>query len=368
MKVNTRYEPQIKGNLTLNRLFGNYHFTIDGVSEVGQTLDYLNSPIVAHINATKNCNLNCHYCYARTELSNQYEMSLDEYMHTFDLLRAAGVFVLYISGGEPSTNPNISAILKYAIDCGFVIVLLTNLIDIQNYDIDLLKSKQIQVQLGLNEIWHNNREAYPQLKIACENYRLLQNRGVKVSATIMIDVNHICVPDLLKYLVDNEVYTVRFGIMVREGKMQNYRITSDYLQYVVDTMHELVMLREQFPSLNISIQNEPQTYTDELFSRRMECCEAGTSQIYIDCDGTVYPCPLFKNIRDFQCGNILCDSISKIWQSEALQLFRSIKMTDTGCEDCHELCGVWCRGLTYSYTGKISGHSPFCYKHILKRE
>lgn len=89
-------------------------------------------------------------------------------------------------------------------------------------------------------------------------------------------------------------------------------------------------------------------------------CEAGTTEIYIDNNGDVYPCPMLKSLKKLYCGNIFHNTWEEIWDAPAMELLRKIP----DCRDCTYNCGVWCRALKFFMDGNLYGKSRYCLKEL----
>lgn len=78
-------------------------------------------------NLVRRCNLTCRHCYAlAADKDFAGELSFDEVGAVLDDLRAYGVSVLILSGGEPLMRPDIHAIGRRAKDMGFYVGLSSN--------------------------------------------------------------------------------------------------------------------------------------------------------------------------------------------------------------------------------------------------
>ena len=88
--------------------------------------DTLTGPVVIW-NLTRRCNLTCRHCYA-TSVDRDFpgELSTREVYSVMDDLRAFGVPVLILSGGEPLMRRDIFDISRHAKATGFYVGLSTN--------------------------------------------------------------------------------------------------------------------------------------------------------------------------------------------------------------------------------------------------
>ena len=78
-------------------------------------------------NLIRRCNLNCKHCYSiSADKDFPGEQSTAEIFTVMDDLKAFGVPVLILSGGEPLLRPDIFEISRRAKDMGFYVGLSTN--------------------------------------------------------------------------------------------------------------------------------------------------------------------------------------------------------------------------------------------------
>jgi MoaA/NifB/PqqE/SkfB family radical SAM enzyme len=73
-------------------------------------------PNVAIYYVTGQCNLNCAYCEdfgARRNAGNENPLSLEQAKHILSIIRT-GTDALFLTGGEPLTNPDIDSLVSYA--------------------------------------------------------------------------------------------------------------------------------------------------------------------------------------------------------------------------------------------------------------
>jgi MoaA/NifB/PqqE/SkfB family radical SAM enzyme len=78
-------------------------------------------------NLIRRCNLNCKHCYSlSTDVDFPGELSTGEVFTVMDDLKAFGVPVLILSGGEPLLRPDIFEISRRAKGLGFYVGLSTN--------------------------------------------------------------------------------------------------------------------------------------------------------------------------------------------------------------------------------------------------
>jgi len=136
-------------------------------------------------NLIRRCNLTCKHCYAQSA-DHDYagELSTQEVFDVMDDLKAAGVPVLILSGGEPLLRPDIFEIAQRSKDMGFYTSLSSNgtLIDAPMADkVAALGFDYVGISLdGLKETHDKFRRLEGAFDLSLAGVRLLHARGIKV--------------------------------------------------------------------------------------------------------------------------------------------------------------------------------------------
>jgi heme d1 biosynthesis protein len=136
-------------------------------------------------NLIRRCNLTCKHCYAFSA-DHDYagELSSAEVFTVMDDLKAFGVPVLILSGGEPLLRPDLFEIAARARAMGFYVGLSTNgtLIDAAMADrIEQARFDYVGISLdGIGAVHDRFRRREGAFDLSLEAVRLLHQRGVKV--------------------------------------------------------------------------------------------------------------------------------------------------------------------------------------------
>ena len=105
-------------------------------------------PIVCVFEVTRNCNSRCGMCHIWERKSNT-EMKIEEMKTVFSKLKAAGVYEVYVQGGEPLLHPEIKKILLL-LNEGFEPRLITNGILLNESFQDFIIDEGIGVTVSLD--------------------------------------------------------------------------------------------------------------------------------------------------------------------------------------------------------------------------
>lgn len=81
-------------------------------------------------------------------------------------------------------------------------------------------------------------------------------------------------------------------------------------------------------------------------------CAGGVRKLSVMPDGSVYPCNLFHNMKDFELGNIFRDKFSDIWANARLNSFRMHQ---------ENRCGIYTCKNRRSCTGGCPAHGYYHY-------
>lgn len=154
---------------------------------------------------------------------------------------------------------------------------------------------------------------------------------------------------------------IKFGPLIPVGKATIDVGLDEYKKILVQILSEIESARRSNMTL-VTQFDRPQVnkLTTTYLKREDLLCEGGRTLLYIDNNGDTYPCPLFKNFNDLNCGNILEKSLYEIWHGEVIKQYRDSCEGAKTCNTNRCICGAWCRGLTLAYTGKIDAMTPFC--------
>lgn len=335
-------------------------YTVQKRKSVETTPKCFQRPIYAHISLTNKCNLKYSYCYADDQ-NDTCDMTVEEVLHIIDLCNEKGVFSISWTGGEPFTRKDFPFLLNKAYNFGIHQTILTNGTCISEGFFEETPKTNISYQFSLNKAWSSKEEDKINHKKIFENIRICEKLGIPNVVTIVAEpTEEYQIEKLMTELIDNGVKMARLGFLMPIGKSQEYYYKS-YMEKMKKSFTIYNKIKKKYiDKIQIIYQFDKDIYCNNGIPRRFFLCEAGTTLMYIDNNGDVYPCPLFKSRQDFRCGNILKDDWDILWKSEPMERLRLIPE----CQDCNFLCKTWCRASKYFYGEKIEGKSMYCLKYI----
>lgn len=333
---------------------GNTYFTVEG--EIPSNAKSLDKPIFVHIRATDKCNLNCPYCYTKDNTDNK-DMSDEKMLELLSLCDQKEVLSITWTGGEPFTRNSICSFINKVHEMKIYQTVLTNGTLLTDEILDSIPRDNLMLQISLNEAWNAQRDE--QNELILKNAENAVRRGFNVVVTIILeplDVTYY--EEILEKLIAHGIPAVRFGFEIPVGGL-GMKNMCQYIDDMKGIMPDLQRLKEKYAEfVFISYQFDKHCQEESVIPKRFFSCEAGTTQIYVDNDGGVYPCPLFKSYDEFYCGNVFQHSWEELWNAEPMKQFREIPI----CGNCEVVCTDWCRALLYPITGSLRGKSLFCMK------
>ena len=162
-------------------------------------------------NLIRRCNLACKHCYSvSADIDFPGELSLAEIEATMDDLRAYGVPVLILSGGEPLMHPHILHISRRAKALGFYVGLSSNGTRLGRDNIDDVAAvgyDYVGISIdGMRETHDRFRRLDGAFDLALRGVRLCREAGIKVGVRFTLTEDNASeLPDLLRLLDDEGV-------------------------------------------------------------------------------------------------------------------------------------------------------------------
>ena len=162
-------------------------------------------------NLIRRCNLTCKHCYSiSADRDFPGELSTEEVFAVMDDLKAFGVPVLILSGGEPLLRPDVFEISQRAKALGFYVGLSSNgtLIDTHNIGaIAALGYDYVGISIdGMRETHDRFRRRQGAFDASLRGIRLCREHGIKVGLRFTLTRDNAAeLPDLLALMADEEI-------------------------------------------------------------------------------------------------------------------------------------------------------------------
>lgn len=369
---------------------------------VTQYLQYLENPTppgprrappgpVVIWNLVRRCNLTCKHCYSiSADTDFPGELSTDEVYRVMDDLKAFGVPVLILSGGEPLLRPDIFDISRRAKAMGFYVGLSSNgtLIDAGTIDaIAAVGYDYVGISIdGLEETHDRFRRKEGAFREALRGVRLCRERGLKVGLrfTLTRDNAHDlpALLDLMEIEGVDKFYLSHLNYAGRGNKNRKddavHRMTREAMDLLFDTawrqiqagrpreyvtgnndadgVYLLQWARSRFPAQVVAGLEER--------LRRWGGNASGVNVANIDNLGHVHPDTMWWH---HDLGSVRERPFSEIWMDTRDPLMAGLKQHPrpvTGrCGGCRWLaiCNGNTRVRAHQLTGDYWAEDPGCY-------
>lgn len=341
-------------------------------------------------NLIRRCNLTCRHCYSiSADHAFDGELSTDEVFTVMEDLRAFGVPVLILSGGEPLLRPDLFDIAARARSLGFYVGLSTNgtLIDAGMADrIEAAGFDYVGISLdGIGATHDAFRRMDGAFARSLAAVRLLMVRGVKVGMRYtMTDMNQQDLPALLRLMREESIDKFYFSHLnyagrgnINRARDARFAATRAALDLLFDTAWQAACegRRDEFVTGNNDADG---AYLLQWVQRRLPRLAqalrqhlvawggnaSGVHVANIDNLGTVHPDTMWWH---HNLGNVRARPFSAIWNDVSDPLMAGLKQrprpVQGRCAACRhlDLCNGNTRVRAQQVTGSFWAEDPGCY-------
>ncbi len=341
-------------------------------------------------NLIRRCNLMCKHCYSISgDVDFPGELSTAEVFTVMDDLKAFGVPVLILSGGEPLLRRDIFEISRRAKEMGFYVGLSTNgtLINVHNIaDIAAIGYDYVGISLdGLKETHDKFRRRIGGFDEALAGLRLCRDHGIKVGMRFTATMDNAHELEALLDLAETEridkFYLSHLVYAGRGNKNRGDDARRDLTRQVMDLMFErayadataggmrefvtgnndadgvylLFWVREKFPHLEEHIRAKLAQWGGN---------SSGVNIANIDNLGNVHPDTFWWH---YSLGNVKERAFSQIWPDTSDPVMAGLKAKPRSisgrCGECSyfDVCGGNTRVRAMQLTGDPWAEDPACY-------
>ncbi len=341
-------------------------------------------------NLIRRCNLTCKHCYA-TSADKDFPGELDtaEVFEVMEDLKAYGVPVLILSGGEPLMRPDIFEISHRAKAMGFYVGLSSNGTLISETNIAAIVAvgyDYVGVSLdGMREVHDRFRRRQGAFDESLAGIRLCRDAGIKVGLRFTLTRDNARdLPDLLRLLDDeglDKFYLSHLNYAGRGNKNRaddaHHQMTRAAMDLLFDTCWNQILsgTPKEFVTGNNDAdgayllqwvaENMPDRY-DRLHAmlERWGGNASGVNIANIDNLGRVHPDTMWW---DYDLGSVRERSFSAIWDDTRDPLMAGLKQRvrplEGRCAECRyrPVCGGNSRTRAWQLTGNFWAEDPGCY-------
>lgn len=341
-------------------------------------------------NLIRRCNLTCKHCYSiSADTDYAGELKTDEACNVMDDLRAFGVQVLILSGGEPLLRPDIFQLARRAKDMGFYVALSTNgtLVDESNIErIAEIGFDYVGISIdGMRETHDKFRRKEGAFDASMHGIRLCRDAGIKVGTRFTLtEMNAQDLPALLRLSDDEGLDKFYLSHLNYAGRGNTNRGRDAFLQTTRDAMDLLFdtcwdkLQRGEHKEFVTGNNDADGAYLLQWVRSRFPEREAhlraklaqwggnssGVNVANIDNLGNVHPDTFWWH---HNLGNVRDRKFSEIWPDTSDPLMAGLKaiprQVKGRCADCSyfDVCGGNTRVRALQLTGDPWQEDPACY-------
>ena len=341
-------------------------------------------------NLIRRCNLTCKHCYA-TSADKDFpgELSTEQVYEVMGDLKAYGVPVLILSGGEPLMRPDIFDISKRAKALGFYVGLSSNgtLITTDNIrQIAEIGYDYVGVSLdGMRETHDLFRRRVGAFDESLHGIRLCRDAGIKVGLRFTLTRDNARdLPELLTLLDDENLdkfYLSHLNYAGRGNKNRSDDAHHQMTRAAMDLLFETCWnhISRGHPKEFVTGNNDADSvyllqWAERNLPKQRERLEAmlkrwggnssGVNIANIDNLGHVHPDTMWW---DYDLGSVKERPFSTIWEDTSDPLMAGLKQRqrplEGRCAACTHLalCGGNSRTRAWQLTGNAWAEDPGCY-------
>lgn len=285
----------------------------------GLCSNHLSKTVIAVIDLTKRCDLNCSICFANfPECRAEYEPNKEEIFKMLEFLSNLNPKppAVLFSGGEPLLREDLAEIIGYAHRLGFLTILATNGVRIAK-DLGLVAKLK---ESGLNIVYLQFDSLKDEVYKKLRGRKLLEEKLKVIESCRRYDIEVILVPtlingvnnneigDLIKFAAENShiVRGVVFQPIAFTGRLSDGLLINDWVDHafaeeVEKQTSSEIKAEDLFP---VSIMIPPIKVMGKfmkkpwpLFSCSPHC--GVVNWIYVSKDGHLIPLNNFLNFEKF---------------------------------------------------------------------
>lgn len=297
---------------------------------------------------TNMCQFRCTYCFAHKDDRN---ISLDTIKKVINDLDQKP-YEVYLTGGDPLLHPDINEIIQLFHKCGIQLKIQTTGITSEenifllNNNLDKISSIQISIDsisqfkdIRKCNITNPLAEIKHFISSISSTEKIIVNTVVsKYNYSDLIEILDFCYSLGLHKIRFSPIFTTNSHLFLLDDELVD--IFYETVKYLNDKNMQLIDTPFSHPwSLRL---------LENISSNRL-FCPACKTEIEIDVDGNVYPCP-FLHDKTHKLGNIYHDNINTIWlKGQSLPLSKTKWTNNKLCNKCknYENCGGGCYANAY---------------------
>lgn len=308
---------------------------------------------IASIELTDKCNIKCRYCYGAFTPANCNFYKLGEIIPLFKTLKARGVKVVELTGGEPTVNPQFNEIFNLACNTFDNVTVMSNAVHFQKdtFDIFTRHRNKLSFSISIDGFSEETNAFQRQVKNTftktIENItyinRQIQPKNIRV-VYMLTNENKKELDSFYQFMAKEQIRNVIISIPehIEDGRCYN-------LPDGCDMSDRNSRARQE---LNEEAERVAKKYEDEIYSITKKfgidgirlgsahrSCGAGWSMISIKSNGDIVPCNMMNNY--YKLGNAKLDpTLDFLSRDNSIyDLFSNINISfENNRRDCCKQC------------------------------
>lgn len=318
-------------------------------------------------NITSKCNFSCKHCYVPP--SERRDLSTAEARKLLSQIADLGAEELYISGGEPLARGDLFDLIRYAVDLGLRVAVITNGWYLTKEKAKLFHNSGVDhVSVSVDGIGRTHdefRNKAGSFKRCLRAIKLLKGTGVKTYLSPTFSKHNLReLPALLSLALELRVnFSTKVMIPMGQAKsLAEYCLTPQEQK----GLYEYLLAKKAELNGRLDIVTTCNPYAGLLSGRRKRPsnkirggCTAGVSILCVSADGNVLPCSRLQPVL----GNVRETTLREIWySSELLAALRDRDNLKGRCGACDykNWCGG-CRAMAFARSGDFLAEDPTCW-------
>ena len=334
-------------------------------------------------NITRLCNLKCTHCYLPAGFVDTNEFPTG--YHTETELTKAQCFrvideiaeinpniLLILTGGEPLLRPDILEISKYAAQTGFLVVMGTNGVLLNDKTVGKMLDHGVSgVGISLDSANPANHDRFRGLEGAwtgtMNGVETLKRAEVDfLVQTTVTQWNYDEIPEIVEFAYQLGAKVFNLYFLVRTGRGKTVMdITPTQYEAMLSTLFGLQAKYQN--KMLIAAKCAPH-YKRVIYEQKSDSpflqtypsgtCPCGIYYCRITPEGELTPCPYMP----VSIGNLKEDSFVKLWNdSKVFGELRNRNLLEGKCGACEfrDVCGG-CRARAYALNGNYLAEDPSC--------
>ena len=315
---------------------------------------------------TYRCPLRCPYCSNPVDHERVRDaLSAEDWGRVFDEAAALGVLHVGLTGGEPSTRPDLPEIVAHAAGAGLYTHLVTAGMPIDEAGLKTLRDRGLRsVQLSIQDA--NEADSDRIAGTASFSRKLAFARSVReLDLPLVLNVvlhrhNIDRVSEIIALARDLDVMRLELAHTQYHGWGLRNRASLMPDREQVDATAEAVRTAQRQSSHPEILLVLPDHWSD-----RPKPCMGGWGRTHIVVlpDGTVVPCHSATSLPDLEFWNANKRRLKDCWQdAPGMNAFRGEDWMSEPCRSCPERARDYggCRCQAFALTGNATKTDPAC--------